>query len=622
MQSSAAVAQQQQTATIDLPKFQPAPAGDRFFGVPSAFAPGNLEFHAMVMADYAREPFKLTKRADDGTEEIGAVVSDQMFVHVGLTLSLANYVALSASMPFAVLNMGDGPAGEALAFPEPTGAAQGDLRFGARIRLYGKYYDPLQISAGGYVWAPTGKEDDYVSDHYIHGQPQLLLGGRMDRFIWSAMAGPTFRRFTQVGPVTFGHQMNWGLGVGVLALSDRSLQFHVETEGGVDLNVPDSRTTNAEVIGGIKWRIPHADFLELGVGAGPGISTGIGTPVVRGLFQFAYTPVVKEPVKDFDGDGILDEVDACPSIKGVRDPDPSKNGCPPGSDRDKDGILDKSDACPDEAGPPNADPSKNGCPDRDTDGDGFMDPVDACPTVPGIASPDPKKNGCPDTDKDGIFDSEDACPQEPGLPSEDPKKNGCPARDKDSDGIADDQDACPDIPGVKTEDPKTNGCPPDTDGDGFRDDQDACPREKGVDDPDPSKRGCPKLVRFTDKEIVILEQVQFDTGKATIRAVSNPLLDSVAQVLKEHPEVVKIEVQGHTDDRGAKALNMKLSDDRAKSVRDALVRRGVDAGRLVARGYGMDKPIAENKTEAGRQKNRRVQFIVIEKTTPPAAAKP
>ena len=145
---------------------------------------------------------------------------------------------------------------------------------------------------------------------------------------------------------------------------------------------------------------------------------------------------------------------------------------------------------------------------------------------------------------------------------------------------------------------------------------DACPREKGEPNADPSKHGCPKLVRFTDTEIVILEQVQFDFGKATIKPASNPLLDSVAQVLKEHPEVLKIEVQGHTDNKGAKVINQKLSEARAKAVMDALVKRGVEESRLESKGYGMDVPLegtVQKQSDAQREKNRRVQFIVKEK---------
>jgi OOP family OmpA-OmpF porin len=619
-----AEAQETQPRDLPVPKFNPSVPGDRFFGVPSPYAAGDLTFHAAATLDYAREPFSLARENADGTEEIGAIVSDQMFVHVAMNLSLASYIALNVSMPFAVLSQGDAPAGDFLAFEEPSGPGFGDLRIGMRIRLFGKYHDPFQLAAGGYVWAPTGTEDNYVSDpmgvegdqrDHVHGMPHLIMGGRNDWFVWSAMVGPHLRQFSRVGPVTMGHQMEWGLGAGVLLLDKRLLQLHVETSGAVDVTAPDARTTNAEILGGIKFRIPSADMIEIGAGAGPGISTGIGTPLARALFQLSYTPVIEVPKKDFDKDGILDDVDACPSVPGVPSDDPKKHGCPvvTPADRDGDGILDVDDACPNEPGPPNADKSKHGCPERDQDGDGFLDDVDACPTVKGIASTDPKKHGCPDSDKDGIFDADDACPDEPGVASEDPKKNGCPLRDKDGDGVTDDVDACIDIPGIKTTDPKTNGCPGDTDGDGFRDDQDACPREKGVDDKDPSKRGCPKLVRFTEKEIVILEQVQFDFGKSTIRKVSDPLLDSVAQVLKEHPEVLKLEVQGHTDNKGSKVLNAKLSDDRAKAVRDALIKRGVDGNRLVFKGYGMDKPVADNGTEAGRQQNRRVQFIVVEK---------
>ena len=120
-------------------------------------------------------------------------------------------------------------------------------------------------------------------------------------------------------------------------------------------------------------------------------------------------------------------------------------------------------------------------------------------------------------------------------------------------------------------------------------------------------------VRVTDTEVIILQQVQFDTAKATIRKVSDGLLDEVAGVLKEHPEITKIEVQGHTDDRGTPAGNEKLSQDRADAVLAAMVKRGIDAGRLTAKGYGQTVPVESNKTEVGRQKNRRVQFKIVEK---------
>jgi outer membrane protein OmpA-like peptidoglycan-associated protein len=170
-----------------------------------------------------------------------------------------------------------------------------------------------------------------------------------------------------------------------------------------------------------------------------------------------------------------------------------------------------------------------------------------------------------------------------------------------------------DIPGLKTNDPATNGCPGDRDGDTIRDDKDACPDEKGKPDPDPQKNGCPVAVRVTEQEIIILQQVQFDTARATIKPVSNQLLDEVAGVLKEHPEITRIEVQGHTDTRGARAYNVNLSQRRADAVKKALIARGIEAERLESKGFGPDVPVGDNATEEGRQKNRRVQFVIKEK---------
>jgi OOP family OmpA-OmpF porin len=294
------------------------------------------------------------------------------------------------------------------------------------------------------------------------------------------------------------------------------------------------------------------------------------------------------------------------------------------SDRDKDGIFDEKDACPDEVGVASEDPKKNGCPaPTDRDKDGILDDVDGCPDVAGVPNADPAKHGCPaptDRDKDGIFDDKDACPDEAGVATDDPKTNGCPPpKDKDGDGVIDDKDACIDIPGIATQDPATNGCPGDTDGDTIRDDKDACPKDKGLPNQDPSKHGCP-LVVFTEKEIVISEQVQFDLDRSTIKPESNALLDAIAAVIKAHPELQKIEVQGHTDSSGSKQHNKILSQGRADAVRKALVKRGIADKTFDSVGYGSEQPIADNATDEGRAKNRRVQFKITKKKDKDAAA--
>jgi len=522
-----AVTSSAQAEGLALNRFDPAPAGDRMFGVPSPFVAGHLTPHLMLLADYAHNPLKLYSVPSDTDQ--GAIVANQLFLHLNAGLALWNRVNLDVSVPLAVFQNGEDPTAGGQTFSSPNSAQFGDLRFGLRVRLLGEYQDPFQLAVGGYVWLPTGAKDSFVSSGEVRGLPQLLLGGRInERVVWSAAAGPQLQGASAYANVDQGTMFKWGAGLGFLLLENRHLQIGPEAYGAVTLRDVQKHTTNMEILLDARYRI--IDDLEVAAGAGPGLTSGVGTPDFRGLLSVAYTPEQKRAP--------------------VSAPPPP----PPPADRDQDGILDTSDACPDEKGIANEDPQKNGCPPPapvDTDGDGIFDPDDACSTVKGIADQDPKKNGCPppkDSDQDGIFDPVDACPAEQG-----------PADD------------------------------------------------------DPTKNGCPRSVRVVKNEIVILEQVQFDTAKATIKKASNELLNEVAQLLTQHPEMTKIEVQGHTDNRGAAGLNKKLSQARADAVRKALVELGVSAERLVAKGYGPDQPIDENSTDAGRQRNRRVQFVILEK---------
>lgn len=232
------------------------------------------------------------------------------------------------------------------------------------------------------------------------------------------------------------------------------------------------------------------------------------------------------------------------------------------------------------------------------------------PPPPVVAPPPP-----PDSDGDGIADAADACPQERGIASADAAVNGCP--DRDGDGVADKLDHCPDQAGPPDPDPAKNGCPvpADGDGDGIVDEQDACPREAGVADPDASKNGCPRA-RVVEGEIQILDRVEFDNDKADLRPASEPILASVAKVLADHPEIKKVRVEGYTDNRGKPSRNLKLSQTRVDAVVAWLKGHGVAADRLTAKGLGQDNPVGDNATEEGRQQNRRVQFIIVEKAPP------
>jgi outer membrane protein OmpA-like peptidoglycan-associated protein len=369
-----------------------------------------------------------------------------------------------------------------------------------------------------------------------------------------------------------------------------------------------SHGTPLELIVGAHYQL---DDFQFGAGIGPGLTKAYGTPTLRGLASFTWSPAIKV-IKDRDNDGILDDVDACPDVPGVTSMNPAKNGCPlppPPPDRDHDGILDADDACPDVPGIKQPDPKLNGCPGKDTDGDGIWDFEDACPTRKGPKTSDPKTNGCPpDRDGDGIPDSVDACPDEKGPPSDDRRINGCPPpKDTDGDGIPDNVDACPTEKGI----PELKGCPDkDTDGDGVVDRFDNCPTEKGPKE----NSGCPlkqkQLVVITKEKLEIKDKVYFDTNKATIQKKSFGLLEQISKVIVAHPEIVKVVVEGHTDNVGKPDTNQKLSEDRAASVKAFLTAHGVAAERIDSKGYGQDKPIDNNKTAAGRANNRRVEFTL------------
>lgn len=241
-------------------------------------------------------------------------------------------------------------------------------------------------------------------------------------------------------------------------------------------------------------------------------------------------------------------------------------------------------------------------PPADTDGDGIIDEKDKCPTVPGLA----RYDGCPipDTDKDGINDEEDKCPTVPGLA----RYQGCPIPDTDKDGINDEEDKCPTVPGLA----RYQGCPiPDTDGDGVNDEEDRC-----ITIPGPKENfGCPIIPEEIKKRVEIAaKNILFITGSAKLQKSSFKGLNDVAKIMSENPGM-SLAIDGHTDWVGSDEYNQKLSDGRAASVRDYIISKGVDASRITSAGHGESMPVADNKTAAGRQKNRRVEMKLSYYTT-------
>lgn len=329
----------------------------------------------------------------------------------------------------------------------------------------------------------------------------------------------------------------------------------ITLEGAVEMRLDDPGAPGAvslETLAGLRHVSRRG--LALGVAAGPGAVLGEGTADVRAVLAVGYAPQV---------DDALHEV----------------------GDRDADLVLDPNDRCPDEPAGPRPDPRAPGCPVRDQDRDGVRDDQDECPARPVGDDPDPQRVGCPreDRDRDGVRDPDDVCPLDPAGPHPDPASRGCPH--------------------------------PDPDGDGILNALDACPLERGVASSDRATHGCPRVFVRGDR-VVIPQQPRFAVDRDVILPVSMPLLSEVAAALEAHPELTRIEIQGHTDDVGDDPHNMDLSERRARSIRAYLIARGVSADRLEARGYGETVPLVDNRAPGGRAMNRRVEFVVRQRAEP------
>ena len=233
---------------------------------------------------------------------------------------------------------------------------------------------------------------------------------------------------------------------------------------------------------------------------------------------------------------------------------------------------------------------------RDRDGDGILDKDDLCPDTPGLK----EFKGCPDTDGDGLFDAVDNCPKAAG-PIE---NNGCPYPDTDNDGLLDNEDECPNIAGPT----ENKGCPfEDTDGDGLLDKDDECPKTAGP----IANSGCP-VIEEKEQEVINMafNNLEFETNLDVIKNGSKPSLLELANTLKKKL-VWNIEVSGHTDNVGDDDANMILSKKRAESVKKFLTAQGIDGDRIKTQFFGESKPIDDNSTASGRQKNRRVELKII-----------
>jgi hypothetical protein len=357
------------TATgIALDQFDPAQAGDAFFGVPSPFARGSWIPRGTIMFDYASQPLKLT-RESSGVSSM--IVGRQGFFDLNASLTIQDRLLVSVLMPFAVSQTGDSPSVGGAELASPTVAQVGDLRLGLRVRILGDDDEAFQLGVGANLYVPTAPSGGFAGEGATRVEPQLLAGGRFKAgitWVYTAFGG------FMVRPSHNPTMIVYGAGFAASLWDDR-LQIGPEFYGAtpiqgstyalsqtVTLPVTKDTSTNAELLIGAKVRI----FKDLVVGwaAGPGLTNAIGTPAARFVGTLGWAPGLPRVYHgpgDADGDGIPDAIDACPYAFGPKSDDPRKNGCPV-LDDDEDGIPNNEDACPDRWGVRSRDPKRNGCP--------------------------------------------------------------------------------------------------------------------------------------------------------------------------------------------------------------------------------------------------------------------
>jgi OOP family OmpA-OmpF porin len=251
---------------------------------------------------------------------------------------------------------------------------------------------------------------------------------------------------------------------------------------------------------------------------------------------------------------------------------------------------------------------------KDTDRDDIPDNVDKCPNEPEDKDGFQDDDGCPDpdNDNDGVVDAKDKCPTEAEDKDGFQDDDGCPDGDNDADGIPDASDKCPndaeDKDGFQDED----GCPdPDNDNDGVLDANDKCPTELETKNGFKDDDGCPDEIPAAVKKFTgVIKGINFKVKSADIQKSSFPLLNNAVKVMKEYPDL-RIEISGHTSSEGVAEQNMKLSQDRAASVKAYLVTQGIAENRITTVGYGSTKPIGNNLTSKGREQNRRIEFRLV-----------
>jgi outer membrane protein OmpA-like peptidoglycan-associated protein len=549
-----------------------------------------------------------------------SAIVDQLFTGTfHFNYGIANRAVVGVQLPVQILN---GPnitiPGQYNDNTSPSGLdyqSIGDVTLHGKVRLLRSERDPIGLAAILHFQFPSGDDSSFAGEPGVAIWPVLAMEWRpVQRFRLAVNAGyrlslgdgatvrvngrtepgsPTGNATGAILDPTAGHDLQYDdlltFGAGVSFRVAEPIDLVAEVYGTQIVSAFGERgALSMEAIGGIKVFVQRNSYLVIGGGAGFG--GGVQAADYRAMLGFIFEP----SIGDRDGDGYRDDVDQCPDEPEDFDDFADEDGCPD-PDNDRDGILDVDDECPIVPEDRDGDADDDGCPEGgpgDRDGDGILDEVDECPDDPEDRDGFQDEDGCPDPDNDGdgILDPDDLCPDDPedrdGFEDED----GCPDPDNDQDRILDVNDACPN-------DPETYNA---------LEDEDGCPDHNVLD--------------IGTTEFTIFEEIYFATDSAQVLPRSFHVLDAIAAAMNGHPEIELVEIEGHADERASDEYNISLTRDRAASVRQELINRGVEAGRMRSVGYGERCPVNPRHNARAWDENRRVEVKILRRDGDPTNA--
>ncbi|MDP2307961.1 MAG: OmpA family protein [Pseudomonadota bacterium] len=579
-----------------LVAFTDDPSGALQLSLPTKLNPGS--FYLGVLGEYAEAPLVRVNADGSVDEMLDGVVA------LNLSGGWAPLSRLRLDVSAPVFVTSTGPNG-------PNGFAMGDVRLAANVVILDGTFG---LGVVPFVDLPSGRDDAWLGQSTVSGGGLVAARVGAGKVHVGASVGTWFQPDVALENLTGADRLLLGAQAGVRITDSLAVNTELRSEVPFAPNAVAGTETPTEILLYGRNRFDNGAHALLG--GAVAVSPGASAAFFRVFIGGGFGATAKKPPVDTDGDGFFDPVDGCPA------------------EAETVNTFKDTDGCPDRLGELAIDVYHKGKPvdgaalkvagSRPLEGRSVLDPILHGELMPGDVYVGSAELGClagkaeatvpegraplrielvPDLSavvRVEVYDAQDK-----------PLPNAVVTWERETTG-------CVSIEPTRFKDTHTGRVSAGIGShtlfvtvDGYNIHAESVALEKG-DDKLVVVKLAPTKVRVTREKIEILDKVYFEFDGDKIDPRSGALLDEVANTLRNHPEVLLVEVGGHTDSKGNDKYNVDLSQRRVNSVRSYLVGKGVPEGRLVAKGYGETKPIANNKTAAGRAENRRVEFNILQ----------